>query len=457
MTAKNKNTEPLVVIVGRKNVGKSSLFNRLIEKNKALISDVAGTTRDVNYGDCFWRGENFLLADTAGLDIAKKNDLEEKSAKQALKTIKKADLVVFLIDGQVGILADDRLVLKKIRKTNKPIILVANKIDSQKIRKKIDQDDFHKLGLGPAYYISAASGIGTGDLLDKINKIIKPSSNFSEKINKIKIAIIGKPNAGKSSLLNKLLGEEEVITSAQPQTTLEPQERELVFDKTPLVLIDTAGIKKWTSKLERIIIDKSIKALERANLALLILDIGQKITKQDLRLAGLIDDKQKPNIIIANKIDLLDSLEQSARNQLIRYIQSTLSPLRWSPIILVSAKTGMGINKILKLAIEIYQKNNLTLDEKELKIFIRKVIAIHKPAQAKGNYRPKIIDFRQTKSLPLEFSLIIGKNDTIHFSYLRYIENRLREQFQLSGIPLKIKVITATARPLLSKSRQGRR
>lgn len=439
MTLTFSKTEPLVALVGRKNVGKSSLFNRLIEESKAIVSKFPGTTRDVNYGTCLWRGKTFLLADTAGLDIVKKNELEEKSARQSLATVKRAAIIVFLIDGQTGVTADDRIVLKKIRNLHKSIIFVANKIDNQKIRNAAKEAKLEKLGLGSPLFVSAANGSGSGDLLDKtINrlKIKKPTPE----IKKIKIALIGKPNVGKSSLLNKLLGREEVITSPQPQTTLEPQEREIIFDQTPLVIIDTAGIKKWTTRLEKIIIGKSVVALKKADFALLLLDVSQKITKQDVRLADLIAQSQKPALIVVNKIDILDEFDQKSKNDFTAYVQTTLAPLKWSPVLFVSAKSGTGLRKILETAVAIHKTSGLVIEEKELKGFVQEARLFHKPLRAKGKKHPKIYDFRQTRISPPEFTVFIGPRDTLHSSYLKYLENRLRKKFNLSGLSVKIKI-----------------
>jgi GTP-binding protein len=422
-------------------VGKSTLFNRLIEEKKALVSPWAGTTRDSNLGYCIWRGKTFLLADTAGLDLRKKTELEEEIARHSLQIIKKAAASVFLIDGQVGILAEDRLVLKIIRQaTKKPIILVANKIDNQKIRETRKETEFEKLGLGRPSCVSALSGVGTGDLLDKIITLIRPQSAVLAEPTKIKIAIIGKPNVGKSSLLNKLLGREEVITSPLPQTTLEPQEREMTFNSVPLILIDTAGIKKWTTQLEKIIIGKSIRALKKANLAILLLDVSQKITRQDIELANLIVQSQKPAVIVVNKIDLLEEFGQKSRNDFVAYAQAMIAPLKWAPVLFVSAKTGVGVKKILELVLKIYQINQRFIDEKELKGFIYETRLLHKPLRAKGKRKPKIYDFRQTRVAPSEFTVFIGPKDMLHTSYLKYLENRLRKKFNLNGLSVKIKI-----------------
>ncbi|MFH0819940.1 MAG: ribosome biogenesis GTPase Der [bacterium] len=439
MTLTLTKIEPLVAIVGRKNVGKSSLFNRLIEESKAIISPFPGTTRDVNYGACLWRAKTFFLADTAGFDIVKKNELEEKSAQQSLAVVKKASLIAFLIDGQIGITADDRAVLKKIRLLQKPIIFVANKIDNQRIRNTAKEAGLEKLGLGSPFFVSATNGSGSGDLLDKIISRLKFKKSTPE-IKKIKIALIGKPNVGKSSLLNKLLGREEILTSPRPQTTLEPQEREIIFNQTPLIIIDTAGIKKWTTQIEKIIINKSLRALKKANMAILLLDVSQKITKQDIKLSDLILKSQKPALIAVNKIDLLTNFDQKSRNDFTAYAQTILAPLKWSPVFFVSAKSGVGLQKILETAVAIYKTNEITLTEEELKGFIREARLFHKPLRAKGKKHPKIYDFRQTRITPPEFTVFIGPRDTLHTSYLKYLENRLRKKINLSGLNIKIKV-----------------
>ena len=448
--------KPLVVLCGRTNVGKSTLFNALTEKRQALVSDIAGTTRDSNLGSAEWRGLPFDIVDTAGLldsraltnEKIKTSDIDSQSQKQAKKYLDQADLILFIVDAKDGMMAEDKALAANINKSQKyrqKTILVANKVDSYRLAPETAQ--FFKLGLGEPIIISAATGMGTGDLLDlvvkKIEKAVK--KNLKEEgvdtgKKEIKICIIGQPNVGKSSLLNSILGYDRVIVSPVPHTTREPQDTGLTYKNSFFRIVDTAGIsrrKQKTGKLEQAGIQKSLKSLEHADIALLVLDISAPLTHQDSKLVQEIVDRGKSLILIANKWDI--AAERNTK-KISAYINDKLPFVLWAPIQFVSAKTGEKVSKILDLCLAVAAERGLHLSDSQTEKFLKSVVKIHKPAKGKGLKAPRIYEFSQTKNNPPLFKLRIGPNDDLHFSYVRFVENRLREKYGFTGTPIKIRV-----------------
>ncbi len=454
MNYKNDNNLPIVVIFGRPNVGKSMLFNTLVEKKQALVTDIPGTTRDSNLGIVSWQNQEFNLVDTGGiLDIkcltnksTKTDDIEIKVQSQARQYLLQADLILFLTDNKSGLLFQDKqlaLFLKKTVDQNK-IILVANKVDN--FNQQFKTAIFFKLGIGAPQAISAISGRGTGDLLDIItDKLVSRKLNNKiaikeEKKDIIKICVIGKPNVGKSSLLNSILGYERVIVSPIPHTTREPQDTEISYQEESIRLIDTAGISRKGAKtkgLEKHGIAKSLAILNKADISLLILDINEDITCQDAKLVEEILDRQKSLIIIANKWDLI---KEKDSKKYIDYIYSNLPFAKFAPIQFTSALTGEKVQKILDLVLQISKERKISLSDSQLDKFLSRIVKIHKPAKGKGVKHPRIYEFKQTSVNPPKFELRIGIKDNLHFSYLRFIENRLREKFGFKGVPIFIKM-----------------
>ena len=473
MNSNKKNNLPLVVIFGRANVGKSTLFNCLTEKNQALVSNIAGTTRDSNINEVSWRGKKFILVDTGGImelpkEISTKekpDNLEAKVQRQARQYLTRADLILFLVDTKTGLLPMDRqmaLFVKKFLKETKKIILVANKVDN--FRQAGEIAEFNKLALGEPFPVSAATGAGTGDLLDLIVKKIYPVRNFnlhqgrerqdiisngvkpavgtknllSE--NSIRVCIIGKPNVGKSSLLNSILGYERVIVNPEPHTTREPQDTEIIYKAKPIVLVDTAGISKKGTKtkgLEKHGIAKSLKSLEKSSIALLVLDINKGITHQDAKLVEEIVGRKASMIIIANKWDLIAKKDAK---KYTNYIYGSFPFATWAPIHFASALTGSKTNKILDLILEIDKGRKIKLGDSQLNKFLLKIVKIHLPAKGRGVKKPHIYEFKQIKDNPPKFQLRIGAKEDLHFSYIRFIANRLREKYGFLGTPIDIKI-----------------
>ena len=482
MNSNKKNNLPLVVIFGRANVGKSTLFNRLTEKNQALVSNIAGTTRDSNLNEVSWRGKKFTLVDTGGIinllrEISAKkkpSSLETKVEHQARQYLMRADLILFLVDAKTGLLPMDKqmaLFVKKFLKETKKIILVANKVDN--FRQAAESAEFNKLALGEPFPVSAATGAGTGDLLDLIVKKIYPVRNFnlhqgrerqniisngvkpaivgtknllSEEAknllseNSIRVCIIGKPNVGKSSLLNSILGYERVIVSPEPHTTREPQDTEIIYKAKPIVLVDTAGISKKGTKtkgLEKHGIAKSLKSLEKSSIALLVLDINKGITHQDAKLVEEIVGRKASMIIIANKWDLIAKKDAK---KYTNYIYGSFPFATWAPIHFASALTGSKTNKVLDLILEIDKGRKIKLGDSQLNKFLLKIVKIHLPAKGRGVKKPHIYELKQIRQNPPKFQLRIGARENLHPSYVRFIANRLREKYGFLGTPINIKI-----------------
>lgn len=454
MLSYDKNKLPLVVMCGRTNVGKSTLFNCLIEKKQALVSDIAGTTRDSNLGIVEWDGSAFELVDTAGiLDwrylLTKKtsdNDIDTQTQKQARSYLDRADLILFVVDTKTGLLPEDKELasaLKKSPEYRKKVMLIANKVDN--FRAAPESAQFNKLGLGEPIAISAASSMGTGDLLDiviakidKHKKNKKPLENPDDK--PINACIIGKPNVGKSSLLNAILGYERVIVSPIAHTTREPQNTDLSYKDRKITLVDTAGISKQGTKgkgLEKPGILKSLKSLDKADIALLVMDISEPITHQDAKIIQEIVDRQKSLIFIANKWDMVETRDTKKWTEIV---YDKLPFATWAPLQFISAKTGEKVNKILDLILTIAKERELVLSDSQCQKFLSHVVKLHKPAKGKGTKAPRIYEFKQTKHNPPSFVVRIGPNDDLHFSYVRFMENRLREKYGFTGTPIHTSV-----------------
>lgn len=447
---------PKVIIIGRANVGKSTLFNRLIEKPKALISKQAGTTRDINIGQVYWQGINFELIDTGGIETIIPHKKFKKLSpdlnidfaldiiNQTQTALKQADLILFLVDIQAGLLPQDKELLKNLQKLKKEIIFVANKTDAKKYQEKVA--DFFKLGLGEPVFVSAINGLGTGDLLDvivnKLKKITKSRKAKKHEIDPgIKITILGKPNVGKSSLLNAILGEQRVIVSPLPFTTREAIDINLEYNKQNFTLVDTAGIRKQAKinkGLEKISVKKSMENAKHADVCLLVLDISQPISVQDNKLSKILLEANVSIIIVANKWDKIQNKDTNTQKKFEQYIYKNFPYLTWAPIIFTSALTGKNTQNILDLATQVYQARQTQINENALNKFLKKAIKKHRPKSAKGTKPPYLQNLKQVKTNPPKFELRIGKKDTLNQAYLKYLANALREKFELTGTPVQI-------------------
>lgn len=440
---------PQVAIIGRANVGKSTLFNRIIGQSKALISDIAGTTRDRNIGVAEWRGQNFQLVDTGGLDINLKEETHQDIAsgiiKQAYQAASKADLIIFLINAVDGATTNDRELLQELLKHNyrSKMIFVANKAETAR-QNKYDNSIF-KLGLGEPLFISATSGSGVGDLLDvvveRLPKRKKQKSKTEAPI--IKVAIVGKPNVGKSSLLNSILGEERVIVSPVPHTTREAHDTDFLYKDYHFVIADTAGLKKKArlkSGLEKKSAQKSIGAIENCDVAIFLTEVQEKLDTQDKKITQAILESGKSLIIAANKWDLIKDKETNTVNQYKDYYRAQLPYLWWAPLIFISAKDDLRSRKILDSIIEIYKSRHVEIANSALDKFLKSKIKQHRPSRGKGLKNPYIYEIEQVKTNPPRFVIYVNDPLILHFSYIRFLQNNLREQFKIIGTPIQVEV-----------------
>ena len=441
---------PFVAIVGRTNVGKSTLFNRLIQSSKALTSPIPGTTRDPNFSLCEWRGKMFELADTGGLEPGMREEIEQNIRRQAERAIERADLILLVLDVQSGILPTDKELARALVKSKKPVIVVANKSDNLSLSLGIHAADWQKLAFREIYSVSAVNGLGTGDLLDEILKKLKklkiklPEAKTPEPT--IRVAILGKPNVGKSSLLNAILKEERVIVSPIPGTTREPQDTLFEWGEEKIMLIDTAGIRKAgriEEGLEKLSVSKTESIIRRADIVLLILDLGTEIGSQDRRLTELVRESSDGLIIVGNKYDLIRETARAEQIDLRKYnlkkeVETAFPFISWAPVMLVSAKTGWHTEKILYEILKVAAERRKEISEKELKYFLRAVLKEKKPLKTRGFRHPYIYRIKQVKSAPPVFMLAIRAKAPVNNAYLKFIEKRLRDKFGFEGTPVKI-------------------
>ena len=438
---------PQVVIMGRSNVGKSTLFNKIAEQNRALVTKTAGTTRDYLEATIAWRDKIFDLIDTGGLDPAKDDLYGEQIIKQSQLAQSRAQILLFVVDSSSQILEQDKKIARLLRKHNKKVILVVNKCDT-KIKR--DQSEvFKRLGFD-FFTVSASNGSGVGDLLDGIVNELPQAKKIDEKPNSI-IALIGQPNVGKSSLLNSLYGEERMIVSPIAHTTRDsqdvlvaykaknnnPEKKDIIFK-----IIDTAGIRRRASgeEVEKLSVNKSVSAIKRSTVTALVLDISKKITSQDKRLIKEIADINKGLFIIANKWDLVPEKDSITINKYKDYLDGQFPFLSWAPIIFTSAQDRQRISNILDLAWDIQHNLGKEINENALSKFLKKIVAKRKPTIGKGTRRPRLLRLKQTSHNPVEFLLEIPNKTNMAISYKSYIVKSLREHFDFEGVPIKLRV-----------------
>lgn len=445
---------PTVAVVGRVNVGKSTFFNKLTEENKAIISDIPGTTRTNNESLVLWRGKYFRLVDTGGLTFDEKVDFEDEILHQSEVAMKKADIIIFMTDGQVGILPQERELAKKIRRIiNKKVFFVANKIDNQRQEYTLSEPEWTKLGLGEPFPISSASGRNIGDLLDEIytemNKLkTRPKKNTDAPGKIINVSLIGKPNVGKSSLFNKIIGEEKVIVSDIAHTTREPFDTIVKYtDKTKKInyinFIDTAGIRRKAKVgrgLEKEGIYKSLNSIKKSDIVLFVIDGADEISSQDRQLGGLLEKHGKSVIIIINKWDLAKDNSDHFRNEVKKMIYSHFPHLSYAPIIFTSGKTGYRVHEVFPNILRASRSRKIEIAPTLLSRFLEEITTKHKPSRGKGTRQPKILGLKQVYSEPPIFEVIIKQKTSIHRSYVNYIKNKLHEQFDFFATPIIIKL-----------------
>ncbi len=448
--------KPLVALVGRPNVGKSSLFNRLVGMRKAVVSEVPGTTRDRIIDEADWNGVVFDVVDTGGLELYQPkaerspaaSPLEEGSRQfvaeiraQAMLGIEEADLVVFVVDTLQGITAADQEIASILQRTHKPVVVAANKADH--VGRFDDAFEFYGLGLGEVFAVSALHGTGTGDLLDAIVAALpfQAQEDHGAEDNTIKIAIVGRPNVGKSSLLNRLLGEERVIVSPVAGTTRDAVDTSLTWNGMPITLIDTAGIRRRgriEPGIEKYSVLRAHKAIERADVVLLVLDATEGITQQDAHIAGLIADALKSVVIVVNKWDAIEK-DTHTMNAFREAIARDLAFLSYAPVLFISALSGQRIHTVLETAIRVQEERLVRIPTGELNRIVREALLRHAP-QTKQPRPLKIFVAQQVRVDPPTILLHVNDRELLHFTYERYLENQIRGVYPFSGTPIRISV-----------------
>ena len=447
MLKKNKKI-PSVAIVGRANVGKSTLWNRLSETCQAIVSGTPNTTRDRNTAHCVWRGGMIEIIDTGGMDADPKDIIQKGIITQTELAIKQADLILFLVDVKTGIMPHDAQLAKRVRELNKHTILIANKADKVSDIGEAMGKELWKLKLGDPIAVSSASGHGVGDMLDIVwenllkrnKKIVEPEVQES-----LKIVFMGRPNVGKSSLTNAILGHERSIVSPISHTTREPLDIKFLWDDKPVILIDTAGQRKKSrvkSKIEHESISRNREALYRADIAVLVLDATDDPYKQDKTLAGLLKDANRGLIIVVNKWDLVKDKTSKTAKHYEDEIRAALPFLSWAPIIFTSATKRQRVHEILKTAFKIQEEKHRVISDNALDKFLKKVLQKQTPHAVSGTKRPHVHSVIQTHTEPPRFEINLrGKQVKLQDNWIRYFTNQLRAKFGFEGCPIIIKTV----------------
>ncbi len=428
---------PVVAVVGRPNVGKSTLFNKMIGKRLSIVEDTPGVTRDRIYSKCEWRGRQFMLVDTGGIEPNTTDIILAQMRRQAELAIENADVIILVTDVRCGVTADDSDVSAMLQKSGKPIVLAVNKCDSIG-EPPLELYEFYNLGIGEPFPISAAHGHGTGDMLDTVIDMLPSEEEFEEDDDVIKVAIIGKPNAGKSSLVNRIAGEERVIVSDIAGTTRDATDTVIENEHGKFVLIDTAGIRrksKITEKIEHYSVLRAYMAVDRADVCLILIDAVEGFTEQDSKVAGYAHEQGKASIVVVNKWDLIEK-DNNTMNEYMTKLQNDFSFMSYVPFIFISAKTGQRVHKLYEMIDMVYQQNQMRVSTGKLNDVLAYATTRVQPPSDKGR-RLKIYYITQPSTKPPTFVIFVNRADLFHFSYQRYIENQIRTSFGLTGTPVR--------------------
>ena len=429
--------KPIVAIVGRPNVGKSTLFNKIAGARISIVEDTPGVTRDRIYAAAEWSGREFTLIDTGGLEPETDDFMLSSMLRQAEAAMESADVIVFLVDGRAGLLDTDREVALLLRKTKRPVILAVNKIDDMR-REDLDTAEFYELGLGEPLAVSSGQGLGLGDLLDEVARRFPKQAEAVEDEDVIKVAILGKPNVGKSSLVNKILGEERVIVSDTPGTTRDAVDTPFARDGQKYILIDTAGMRrksKVTERIERYSVMRAVTAVERADVCVIMVAADEGISEQDSKIAGIAHERGKACVIAVNKWDKIEK-DDKTMNAFTADVNRELAFMPYAPKIFISAKTGQRVLKMFELIHAAAQNHAMRVATGVLNDVIVEATAMNQPPTDKGRSL-KIFYATQASVKPPTFVLFVNDANLMHFSYKRYLENQIREAFGFAGTPIR--------------------
>lgn len=428
--------KPLVAIIGRPNVGKSTFFNKIVGKRISIVDDTPGVTRDRVYASAEWTGYYFNLIDTGGLDYSSDDVFQNDIHKQAKIAVDLADVIVFMVDGREGVTKNDEEVSTFLRRTNKPIVLVVNKLDNFEVDKTYD---FYTLGIGDPMPLSCAQSKGIGDILDEIVKHFE-QKNENDETSTFKVAVVGRPNAGKSSIINKILGEERVLVSDVAGTTRDAVDTPFRWNKKDCLIIDTAGLRRQRSydnqSIEAYSVLRSYDAIDRADVVLIVFDANEEITEQDVRIAGYVHEAGKPSVIIMNKWDLIEK-DNSTVKKYKNNLSEQLAFMDYFKPIFISAKTGQRFGDIMQTAYDVFENASKRIQTGLLNEVLANAVLANEPPYRNGR-KVKISYITQTSTNPPTFVLFVNDERALHFSYVRYLENYLRKSVDFSGTPIKI-------------------
>lgn len=431
-------TKPLVAVVGRPNVGKSTFFNRICGKRISIVKDLPGVTRDRIYADAEWQGYNFTLIDTGGIELKSDDAMYKHIRKQVEIAVDVADVIVFFVDGKQGLVASDMDVADYLRTVNKPVVLAVNKLDNFTVENMDAVYDFYQLGLGEPIGVSAEQSKGLGDLLDEIVKYFDKIE--SDESDSIKIAVVGRPNVGKSSMVNKILGYERVIVSDVAGTTRDAVDTPFTRNDKNYTIIDTAGLRRKRGvefdTVESYSVMRSIAAIKRADVVLIIFDSSEEISEQDVRIAGMVHEEGKPCIIMMNKWDVVEKDTHTIEDYK-KTLDNQLAFMDYYVPIFVSAKTGQRVDRIFDVIDKVYENASRRIPTGILNDVIREAVSVNEPPSPSGR-RLKILYATQTDVNPPKIVIFVNNEKILHFSYRRYLENSLRKAFDFSGTPIVV-------------------
>lgn len=430
--------KPIVAIVGRPNVGKSTLFNKIGRKRLSIVDDMPGVTRDRIYMDANWLNHEFTMIDTGGIEFDESNHMLASMRQQAQIAMEEADVILFLVDGRAGLTAQDEEVAHVLRRTKKPIVLGVNKIDSP--QREVDIYDFYNLGLGDPIPLSASNLMNIGDLLDAVVASFPENTEDEHDDDEIRIAVIGRPNVGKSSIVNKILGEERVIVSDVPGTTRDAIDTHFMENGIKYTLIDTAGMRrrgKVEEPVERYSVIRSLRAIDRSDVVLLMINAAEGITEQDKKIAGYAHESGRGVVIVVNKWDIYPEKDDKSTLRFTEDLRDEIGFLQYAPVLYASALTGQRVSRVTALVKYVAEQQSMRIKTSILNELIRDAISVNPPPMHRGR-QLKILFMTQVDIRPPKFILFVNDPELVHFSYLRFIENKLREHFGFEGTPLRL-------------------